>query len=403
MAEGGPSTNLARQRGVRLTATALSELSLALEDRWRESGATVKLTRQTRADMLGVSLPTLDRILARKSVDRSSLVHAFASLGIRWDDTFCESLVLAAADDTNGVEDQPPLPLAHRRVHRWAKVALVATCVLVASVAIFNFSQRQKEAWTAEYDQALATATGFYAQGKYDAADAELAKAMVVAEEHATSRDLASALKLRGDISSARGRLAAASEYYRAAISYRRLRGRPMWPAVFEALGVVQTRLGEYGAARKNLDFALDAYTKAGDINGIAEVTRDFGCLYSAMNRPEDAMPWFSKSLQTLATTDAPDLVIDVRGERAMVLVDLGRLAEARKELEACLAHWSKSKHLRWIGLCEMRLSVVESKAGNSTAALALLSRARKKFVEVGDEARVAEVDAYLSSGIGGR
>lgn len=378
-----------KQRAVRLTAEALDMLNESVNEKWRLNRAKGKLTRQVRADLFEVSLPTHDKILNREKVDRSSLTAAFKAVGIPWNNRFIES------------EDEPLHAVASDNVvpagRKWRTPALVASTVVLASLAVNAVVHGPQRDWTKDYDRELRLATNLFSKGAYADSEAHLAKAMELAETKKTTRDLEAALKLRGDIAASRGRLPAASEYYKATIRYRELRRKPIWPSIHEVLGGLQIRIGDFDEARKNLDIAEAGFKKGNEPNGFVEVLRDRGCLAAAMNKPDEALEWFAKAQQLLSSGNAPDLLIDVRGERAMTLMNFGRLDEAHQELEACLRHWSQGDHERWIGLTEMRMGLVEAKQGHKHAAVERLASAKANLAIAGDEARLKEVGALLA------
>lgn len=384
-----PPTPKTRQRKVRLTEEAVDLLNKALEERWRLSDGRSKLTRRARSELLGLSLPTVDRILNRQGVDRSSLAEAFKSLGVPWSDHYCES----ESEPEVIVQAEAVAPQPSRRRRR--PFALFAT--LIVLVAALGWALiTPKVDWTAEYDRELTQASDSYSSGKLDEAEKHLARVMEIAYSHRSARDLEAALKLRGEIAAFRGRLSAAADFYKATIRYREHGKKPVWAPIYEALASVQIRMKDFDEAKLNLDVAEAGFTKSNEPNGLVEVMRDRGCLAAASGHPDEALEWFEKALQLLATLEAPDLVIDVRGERAMVWLQLGWFEEAERELLACLEHWSKDSHERWMGLTEMRLGQVESKLGRSQAAFERISRARTKFLACGDEARLLESESFL-------
>jgi len=391
-----------RQRAVKLTPEALKSLRKAVEEQWRESGLTSRLTRPVRAELMGVSGPTSDRILAGKGVDRPSLVQVFKSLGMPWDDAFCEWAEVTEIPNSMAelslAQSSSPDIQSLSASQRTVRVALVVVTTILVSFAFAIMSKRNDMNWTIEYDRELSTATNFYAKGAYGVSEAHLTRAMQISEEHETSRNLEAALKLRGDISAARGRLVAASDYYKAALRYRELKKRPTWGPLHETLGTVQVRLKQFDQSKVNLDLAIDAFTKSREPNGIAEVLRDRGCLSAAMSHPKEALDWFAKSLQILSTQNAQEMVMDVRGERAMVFIDLGRVNEARKELQVCFEYWTKLGQPRWTALLEMRLGLAEAELDRKADAVRRISHAREVFAKVGDEARVSEADGHLST-----
>src|SRR5437016_3331279 len=78
-----------RRRAVILTPEGLEILRSSLFAGWAQDSAEGKLTREERARRLGVSLLTADRILGGNGVDRVSLMLAFKSLDVSWQDSYC--------------------------------------------------------------------------------------------------------------------------------------------------------------------------------------------------------------------------------------------------------------------------------------------------------------------------
>lgn len=400
--EGRTEVKTAKRRAVDLTPEALSKLNVALEVRCSQDVPPKRPTRGAKAEILGISLPTLDRILALKGVDRAILEQAFAAVGLDWDDRFLNpSATSAVPTPTRDTANTSSPPITLTSIKWLWLVGLLGSGLIVG--ASFHLVTDVDSNWAQVYDGLLSKATRQYGQGQYRQSAATLAEAMAVAEKHATSRDLEAALKLRGDIANARGRFSEAEEYYRATIRYRTLRNRIPWAPIHEVLGVVQVRLKKFAEAEQNLSSAYKAFSKNKEPNGVAEVLRDRGCLAVAMGRPTEALAWFAKSLEVLQGRGAMDMVVDVQGERAMALLALGQLEVAHADLTQCLTHWSRSGHKRWIGLTEMRLGKIENQMGKRRSAAERLTRASEHFHAVGDEARIAEVDALLGQVVSSR
>ena len=78
-----------RKRAVQLTPEAIESLKDALLIKWQGDRRLGKLTRETRAEILGLSVATADRVLSGKGADRSTLILAFRSVDLPWDDDYC--------------------------------------------------------------------------------------------------------------------------------------------------------------------------------------------------------------------------------------------------------------------------------------------------------------------------
>ncbi len=385
------TTQNSRQRAVTLTPEALEILKQALDKSWRDSGLTTRLTRQVRAELMGVSVPTADKILANQGVDRSTLTQSFASLGIRWNDNFCSAPLRTAPE-----AEEPPQP---KRPISGLLKALALSGILIAAcaVAFVTWNKRTHLDWLSEHDWQLHLATMSYNDGNYAEAEQHLANAMQIAKEHQSGRFVAIAYKIQGEIACARGQLTKGEESYLALLKERQLHNEPVWAPIHEVLATVQIRLKKFKEAEQNLNIAYDSYTKDKVPHGIAEVYRGRGMLNAALGKPYEALEWFAKSTELNAGQD-PALDIDIRGERALILLQLGKAEEAHQDLEACLAFWTKKTQLRWMSLIEMRLGLVEAKQGKPQEARARVTRALAGFQKVGDEARVAEAATLLQA-----
>src|SRR5690349_946323 len=79
-----------RRRAVRLRPDALELLKATLAQTWAKNPGPGKFTREEKANLLGVSVATSQRILKGEGVDRPSLTLAFKNLGLEWEDSYCE-------------------------------------------------------------------------------------------------------------------------------------------------------------------------------------------------------------------------------------------------------------------------------------------------------------------------
>ena len=86
------------------------EATLALvRAMWTAERRTGRLTQAWRADVLGLSPATANRMFAGQGVDRATLQSTYRALSLEWDDACCEPTDLAPPRaDLPAVAEEPP-------------------------------------------------------------------------------------------------------------------------------------------------------------------------------------------------------------------------------------------------------------------------------------------------------
>ena len=400
-----------RKRAVRLTPEALGALRKALAERWQRDVPTGRLTHEARAEMMGVSVATAKNVLSGAGADRSSFALAFKNLGLAWDDGCCEPLPQEEdrLPDETGTPPAPPQPpfvevgpdLSDARTHGprgWGRFIAVALLMVVGFGAVFVMRRpAPDELWKDEFNGAMANGEKLYHRAEYDAARKEAERAFAMALAHDSASRMAGATHLQGELECARGRLLAAKECYEFELESRKKASDAHHiPFVLEALGDVETRLGDYRAAGMHLGFALEEFRRLRLPFEVASVQRDLGSVALGERNLDAADDRFRQSLQGLRGMAQPATEADVRGRMALVLLARGRAAEARAALQGCLDFWKEKGHVRWIALTEMHLGLADEALHDPASAQTRIARSRDAFARVGDEARVAEADGHL-------
>lgn len=392
---------LTRRRAVRLRPDALDLLTAALSEAWNRNPGSGKFTREEKARLLGVSLATSIRILKGQGVDRPTLATAFKSVGLTWDDAYCE-LDSQAPGVESPPEPSPPAPSLQRPPQRrrldW-RLAVVTVAVLL--LLPFSLSGGSGEPdWYHAYSESVAMAEKAYHAADYQTARIHAQKAIDLARRHEAAGQMAEASRLAGDMAGASGDLEAAKTYYSDAITFRKSLGNmESLPSLREALGGVEIKLGQYAEARRNLMDSLEGFQSRNDQAGIAMACRGLGTLAHQQGLLDESEEWFERSLSALDKDKEPGIVADVKARRALVLRDWGRLAEAKEILATCMAYWTSEQHPRWIARTRLQLATVERLAGNSAEAHEMLAKSRDEFANLGDSAGVAECQEWLADG----
>lgn len=399
-----------RRRAVRLTPQALGALQSALERRWQKDESGIKPTRAARARLLGASVATVEKILSGEGVDRSTLALAFKRVGLDWDDSCC-----ASVHEEPKVPDQPeatPEPACEalaeppflaaseakierrgwRRGYALGGILVASTAATICWTLVSPRASTPAPSWMVEHNIALDDGMARFHRADYAGARRALARATALARDHDSAAYLSSALRLAGDIEAAEGNLTVARDRYRSALDIRTVIGQEeVRPAIFEALGVVQTRLGDLKGAEKSLMESLSGYRGAKDPVGVALASRDLGTLAVRTDDLDSAERWFQASLDSVGGLGKPDIVADVDGERALLALRRGRAHEARDAFLRCLDYWTAKGHARWVAVCELRLGLAESALGRRATALAMMRRSKAGFEKVGDRAGISD------------
>ena len=332
--------NKLRNRSVRLTDEGMDHLRKILIHRWQSGKAQRKLTREARAELMGVSVITSDRILRGDPVDRSSLQITFKSLGIEWDDSYILSRVetervaiinsmtvesLSEQDDVpemtdtshNQISSRPNrlslIALAYPVVIAMAIVAGLAARRVIKLTPITPPKQSQpKESTLQIYDR--------FHSGQIAKASALLRKFEVNNGPSSSAGAIAEELHIQGDLHEAHGDLIAAKQCYECALRIRQsLKQSICLAPLQEAIGVAETRHGDYFLARKSLVKALSGFYETTDRVGIAITKRDLGALEFQIKHYTQAEKYYRQALQSLKGINKPDIVNDLNGKLALV------------------------------------------------------------------------------------
>ncbi|MCW5941825.1 MAG: hypothetical protein KIS66_06320 [Fimbriimonadaceae bacterium] len=367
---------------------------------YRKRSDAGRLTRELRAALLGVSVPTANRILAGKGVDRATLVHAFSELGLPWKDEYCSlcrdeeeaDWKSSQQQDQRSQEAAPtqanPLHSGRRRLFVAAALGLMLVGLfwsLQSPVRVYLRDQRAHDL-ESDFIISLQQGTRAYHEARYTQARAFIERAIQRAQDLSSADKLSLALRMAGDIEAACGDLRRGLGLLQTAAELRELlHDEVHLPAIYEAMGELNTRSGNPRSAEAILLRARDGYTKMGDLNGVAACERDLGSALHAQGKLSEARKWFGAAMKKAQAHGATDLLVDITARNALVDRDLKKWSDAETTLESCLAHWKARGHKRWIAETEMQLATVklaESKRGEGKG---LLDDSYRNFTAVGD------------------
>lgn len=368
-------------------------LNEALNQAWAAEPRRGKLTREERARLLGLSVVTARRVLEGQPVDRPTLTVAFKSLGLTWDDSFCEFVVSTEPEEA---VEPVPIELPKPRKRRWLIPALAGVAAMLLIGFLLSARTADPNAWRYGFNRKMEAAEAAYRGAKYSVARERTLEAIELARRHENATCLAGALRMDGDLAMAAGRFQQARDRFDEALKIRRhLRQTDLLPAVLEALGTAELRLGHFDEARMHFEECLLGYRKTHDRPGMAMALRGLGAVRFDQGRWAEATKYFEEALAVLDGTPQVDLMTDLKSRIALVWREEGEFAAAQDALEKSLAHWTQKGHARWIATARMQLATVLIRSGKDGRSL--LTESRKEFRELGDTAGVAECDRWLS------
>lgn len=395
---------------------AIYLLNQALSDRWRLESKAGKLTREVRAELLGVSVVTMERLLSGGGVDRTTVRHAFNSLGLSWSDELLQPsgsspeqpIVIVEPEQVEVIElaaeTRPKLSVRQISVVALLASALVPIGLLSLATRTETLHRKSGDvaqsdaSWRKDFNSILGDGTTRYNQGRYDEARVAIDQAVSIARTHRSADTLASALRMSGDLANSQGSLMQAKDCYTEALGlWKVLNNDVSKPAVEEALGDVETKLGEFDEARQDLMISLAGFRSSHEQAGVAMASRDLGSLCLEKHDPTQANQWFEQGLRAVQGLAQRDLDVDILGRQALAFRELGKLQQAEAQLTSCLKYWTSRGHPRWIAVSEFQLGTVEAKQHHTREALALIEHSKAQFSTLGDKWGAAQSDKWLS------
>lgn len=387
-----------RRRAVSLTPDAIELLRSRLIECWSVSSAGQKLTREKRAQMLGLSIGTAERILHGEGVDRPSLLVAFKSIGLQWREEYSQG-EKDNIESIKAIETTPLHPASlEKRPPSRGKVWIACVAVTVFAFTLWMLPRfGQTETWSSRYHMLIDSGTVAYQQAKYEQAFHDFNTALEIARAHEAAPHLSDVLRMLGDVAAAQGSLKLAKQHYSEALTMRKvLKHTRNEPAIFEALGSVEARMGEFSDAEIHLTKCLEGYTSQRDGTGIAMAYRSLGSLALRQKEYGQARRLFQAGLSTLSDLKKPDLEADILGQLAIIERDQGHYSEALEMLDRCLSHWQSINHPRWIASTQFNIGTVEYLSGNLEKGIQMVTQSKAAYQELGDAAGIAEADTWL-------
>lgn len=391
-----------RPRAVQLTDSALGRLKSKIQEVHQSQRPGGRLTREARAELMGVSPVTADRILGRKGNDRNVLIDVFLKLELDWTDEDCEP----HPSKMHPVTSVAPNPVSKPRRHfapLLISLSVLVSVPVLVHLATLIASETGAQRYLAERNVAaslIAEGRRAYVQADYSIAREKARQAFSHAQQHAAAEHAAEALTLDGEIFAAQGQLDEALEKYREALSLWQTFGNTHAKATqLEVIAVTEARLGLIDDARQNLLEALDIFRQLGNRDAQTGSLRGLGSIAAVSGDIATARRWYEEASRDLEKRPEKAMQVDLRALSALLLRDEGKYPEALSELESCLDYWQSREHPRWQATTRRQIASVLLLAGEEERALQQITRAIALYEQVGDQLSAAEARRLLSEG----
>jgi len=379
----------AKTRAVCLKEDALDRLRKGLTAKWQSSAPSQRLTRALKAELLGLSIVTTERILKGQGVDRATLVIAFQNLSLPLDECDFKPNTLQETPVPTGSPEVAKRSVALQHFKRLGWLAAVIPVFLLAFPATQSpVSKTSKPLWRNEFNALFARGLDHYQHGRLDQAKAVVDELLAGAQTNDSARGFAGALRLSGDIAYGQGRFDEAESQFTSSLeAWQRLQSRRNVAELWEAIGNVQLKRGRLDEAKVSFACSLQGQEAEQNEVGMAMAHRGIGSVLFQSGDISGANERYSQGLRLLAKYKEPDMVNDLHGRLALVHAKQGKIEQAMDELRGCLSYWQKANSLRWIALTEMDLGNLAVDSGDHQSGIEHLSRSERGFQEIGDKA----------------
>lgn len=340
---------------------------------------------------MGLSVATAEKLIRGKGVDRGTIEHAFARLGLPFNQDCWEPLSDAFETVEEPTEtNKPEVSTANKRLGfrpwaRWIVAALALGAVSASAWMYLPRASQPREVPAKSFRDHFARAFQLYHQGEYERAQAELAIAKRFNFAHAVNTEVGVQM-LEGEIASAIGDLAAAETHFEEAIKlYERSDASDGLPYAYLNLGETLIKSDRLEEAARALAVSADLATQLKQPHsramahlGLATVGIKRHEFSSAERAITEAETYFKRNAME------PELM-DAASRRAALLREQGELDESRVLLQRCEAFWKQKQHARWSARISMELGLLERSAGNNHLARKHFEKARNGYLGVGD------------------
>ncbi len=225
-----------------------------------------------------------------------------------------------------------------------------------------------------------------YQRAKFQDALVYAERAQALYRAAGNDSGVGAALRYEGRCMEAQGLLQQSRQDYHASLQLTQKYGAALTSACDEEnLAEVDIRLGNYEAARAELQHAMQCRSDAGDVPGIIECLRDQADLQMATERPVECRASLERALSLADEAKKPDMTAAIEGQLSSLCAKNGELDAATNYCNLALSHWATTGHPRWIASAKLKRAEIELLQGQYRLALADYNDSTTAYSSVGD------------------
>ena len=404
-----------RNRGVRLNDNGLNVVEAALLKQWTEEGIHKKLTRERKAQLMGLSIATSDKVLKGNIVDRATVLLAFNNLYIKWSDDYLATDSKEIADDQYSCHNpecfgdnlvQPPVTVPSPTIPvfrfgnlQWPKAGFLTLGFITLGLLALGLVVSPVRSSQRPLPSALLGQREFHA-GRYTNAINIVTKLRTNATASDSTSGLIEILRLEGDILVSKGEYAQAKDRFEQALAIKQSLGiENTYASSFEAIADCQLHLEEPHKAINMFEKSLDLYSKAQDAVGILMAKRGIASAYIRLGKIQSGLSLLQMCRDTLLKcpeSSRQGLEADLCGREAVAYSLLNSHQVAISLSERCLTYWRSKQHPRWVAICESQLGFIYRRSGNELQARQILENSKLTFSKLGDSKTMGMIEKEL-------
>lgn len=386
-----------RQRAVQLKPQAAELLNRRAAEVWYSQNPGIRLTREKKADLMGVSVLTLDRILNGGKIDKSSLDIAFGSLQLELSEGYWYRVSSEASSGMSDASGQSRCRAKGQLFSGYLVGCLLAVLAIFAfGFSVYRGSSTFASKWQREFETNFNNGFATYHSGKYAAARVHIDRAVALARNHRDAYNLSKALRLKGEILAVEGDHQHALMYFEDSLACMRGLQEFGWhAAILELIGNTSVRLGRYDEAKEAYNESLVRAKARNNLPEIGAALRGLGAVEAATGDLKRAKSWFHEALDRLGSQE-PNMARDILARLALVWCEEGDHNKSLATLHDCLASWRSQLHPRWIARTEYQLAFVYWAKGDRITSRLYLAQALQRFRTVGDRSGIRDCQDLL-------
>jgi tetratricopeptide (TPR) repeat protein len=160
---------------------------------------------------------------------------------------------------------------------------------------------------------------------------------------------------------------------------------------LLKARGLCLLWTGQYSQAIEVLDEAKEVFMRRKNPTDMAHSFLRIARGYRSLSQFSEALAAIEKASSIIKDVNHPRMRADVEFYLVLILVDLGRYADARSKFESCFSSFQQLGSLIMMGEILENIGITYSRDGDYKSASTVYEAAIKKYTEVGPKSPIAQ------------